>query len=312
MPAIRLIYCADPLHPAQIDPIYAPECAAATRAGLDYALISYEALAQEQQAERAVRRFAPAAEPVLAIYRGWMLRPADYRRLYAALATRNLHLINSREAYRFCHYLPESYAAITDHTPRTVWLPLDESREPDMDAIMLALQVFGTAPVIVKDYVKSRKHEWAQACFIPSAGDRQAVERVVRRFIELQGEDLNEGLVFREYVAFEPLGAHSRSGMPLTREYRCFVLDGAMLTRTAYWEREEGDYGDAELPPETLFAGSIQRVQSRFFTLDVARRRDDGEWMIVEPGDGQVAGLPERLDADDLYAALASRLTGAR
>ncbi len=310
MPAIRLIYCADPLHPTQIDPIYAPECAAATHAGLDYALISYEALVQEQQAKRAVRRVAPAVEPTLAIYRGWMLCPADYRRLYAALAERNLHLINSPEAYRFCHYLPECYTAIADHTPRTVLLPLVESREPDFNAIMLALQVFGAAPVVLKDYVKSRKHEWAEACFIPSTSDRQAVERVVRRFIELQGEDLNEGLVFREYVAFEPLGAHSRSGMPLTREYRCFILDGAMLTRTAYWE--EGDYDDAELPPETLFAGNIQRVRSRFFTLDVARRRDDGAWMIVEPGDGQVAGLPERLDPSDFYKALVSRLTGAQ
>ncbi len=32
--------------------------------------------------------------------------------------------------------------------------------------------------------------------------------------------------------------------------------------------------------------------------------RVDGSWMIVELGDAQVAGLPERLDATAFYAAL--------
>jgi hypothetical protein len=47
-------------------------------------------------------------------------------------------------------------------------------------------------------FVKSRKHEWTDACFIPSAADRSAVERVVNRFLELQGEELAGGLVFFE------------------------------------------------------------------------------------------------------------------
>jgi hypothetical protein len=44
-------------------------------------------------------------------------------------------------------------------------------------------------------------------------------------------------------------------------------------------------------------------VRSRFFTMDVAKRRD-GDWLIVELGDGQVAGLPETADVDRFYKAL--------
>ena len=43
-------------------------------------------------------------------------------------------------------------------------------------------------------------------------------------------------------------------------------------------------------------------VQSRFFTMDMAKRRD-GEWMIVELGDAQVAGLPENADVNGFYKA---------
>ncbi|HLE30660.1 MAG TPA: ATP-grasp domain-containing protein [Anaerolineales bacterium] len=49
-----------------------------------------------------------------------------------------------------------------------------------------------------------------------------------------------------------------------------------------------------------------KNVQSRFFTMDVARRKD-GRWLIVELGDAQVAGLPEKADARDFYKAIMER-----
>ena len=78
------------------------------------------------------------------------------------------------DQYRRCHHLPESYPAIEGLTPRTVWLAGDLG----IDRIMEALAPLGDAPVVLKDFVKSRKHEWAEACYIPSASDRRAVERV--------------------------------------------------------------------------------------------------------------------------------------
>jgi hypothetical protein len=131
-----------------------------------------------------------------------------------------------------------------------------------MDRIMEVLQPFGSAPVVVKDFVKSMKHYWEEACYIPSASNREAVERVVRRFVELQDEDLNEGLVFREFVEFEPLTKHSRSGMPLTMEFRLFFLDGGPIYSMEYWE--EGEYGGTS-PPVDQFRDVARAVQSRFF-----------------------------------------------
>jgi hypothetical protein len=74
------------------------------------------------------------------------------------------------------------------------------------------------------------------------------------------------------------------------------------LCTAEYWE--EGDYGD-ERPPIDLFADRIAQIESRFFTIDLARKRN-GEWIVMELGDAQVAGLPERLRADDFYRALAA------
>jgi len=295
---MRLLFCSDPLNPRQPDEAYRAEVAAAERLRIPLILVDHDALAHDNDPVRAVRRVPPQPQPDLALYRGWMLTPDQYRLLYEALEAKGLRLLNDPAAYRHCHYLPESYPIIEPYTPRSVWIKTKGDVSPD--EITDLLRPFGSAPVVAKDYVKSRKHEWAEACFIPSASDRASVERVVRNFLELQGDDLSEGLVFREYVEFEPLGRHPRSGMPLTKEFRLFFLDGQPVFWTPYWD--EGDYAGLT-PPVERFAAVAGGVRSRFFTMDVAQRRDGG-WMIVELGDAQVAGLPEHADVDEFYKAL--------
>lgn len=296
-----LLFCCDPLNPRNPDPAFEREVAAAVHHGLDYALVNFEALVNDKLPERAVQRVPNQSSTRIGIYRGWMLKPAAYAQLFDVLGVRGIRLVNDLAAYRHCHYLPESYPKIEGRTPRSVWLRLDG--EPPFDEIMTLLKVFGPVPIIVKDFVKSRKHEWNEACFIPSAADHIAVERVVRRFIELQADDLNEGLVFREFVEFEPLATHDRSGMPLTKEYRMFFLDGKPILCSEYWD--QGDYHGPK-PPLDDFAWLAQRVESRFFSMDVAKRKN-GEWLVMELGDGQVTGLPDNADMDQFYQFLADR-----
>jgi hypothetical protein len=154
--------------------------------------------------------------------------------------------------------------------------------------------------------VKSRKHEWDEACFIPDASDATNVERVARRFIELQGDALVGGLVFREFERFATLPRHPQSGMPRTQEFRVFHLDGAPLVTCRYWESDEYD---AVPPPAERFGDVARQVRTRFFAMDVALR-EDGVWRVVEIGDGQVSGLLEAEDPVGLYRSLAAVLTG--
>ena len=109
--------------------------------------------------------------------------------------------------------------------------------------------------------------------------------------------------MFREFEEFVPLATHARSGMPLTREYRVFFLDGEPILSTEYWE---GDY-DGLKPTLDQLRGLAAQVSSRFFTMDVAQHVD-GRWRIVELGDGQVAGLPESGNPLSFYAAIGRRL----
>jgi hypothetical protein len=158
----------------------------------------------------------------------------------------------------------------------------------------------------VKDYVKSQKHYWTEACFIPDASDLEHVARVVARFLELQGDDLNVGLVFREYVPLRIVATHPKSGMPLAAEFRIFWLDHEPLLVHRYW----ADLVELEIevPIEEL-RSTAREIPSRFFTMDVAML-DDGSWIVVELGDAQVSGLPSDAVAPAFYGRLRELLGG--
>ncbi len=297
---MKIVFCNDDLTPRAVDSCYEKESVAASNAGLHFELVDFSAV-RKGDANSAVRLVKMASELEAAIYRGWMLTPSEYELMYDALVLRNIRLINSPKEYSRCHWLPNSYSAIEGHTPRTVWMQTPSTLW-DMGSVTELLTQFGTAPVIVKDYVKSRKHEWNEACFIPNASDGETVRRIVSRFIELQDDDLQGGLVFREFVEFEPIGVHPKSGMPLTLEFRLFVLDGSVIAEYPYWDGQD----DSELPSVKHLENVLGEVESHFFTCDVARTKD-GSWMIVELGDAQVSGLPERCDPRAFYDALATR-----
>lgn len=295
-----LLFPAEPFAGPVPDSMYVQEVEAAQQQSLAHAIIDFEALL-DGKLKQALRWVPRNEEPRLALFRGWMLRPEVYGGLYGALQERGLHLINTPEQYRHVHHLPESFSAVSEASPRTVWLPADTARAVDREVLRSALLGFGKRSGIVKDYVKSRKHEWLEACFIPDFSDTQRALRVIDTFLERQAEAFEGGLVLREFEEFMPLAEHSRSGLPLTREYRLFFLNGAVMTADEYWE--EGEYPEAALPLED-FARLGAGVNSRFFTMDVAQRVD-GEWRVMELGDGQVAGLPERADVTRFYAVLA-------
>ncbi len=297
---MKVFFCADPLRPRRVDDTYQAEYEAAVGAGASAALINFEALVYESDPAGAAARVPIADTLTMGVYRGWMLTVEQYARLFAVLHGRGIVLVNTPEQYAHCHWLPLYYAEIAAHTPKTLWVSQKDFARVNLAAL---LAPFGDGPVIVKDYVKSRKHEWAEACFIPSAADTNAAVQVVETFRERQGNDLAGGLVLREFTEFEPLTTHPQSGMPLTREFRLVFLNGEVLSSSRYWKT--GDYV-GETPPLDKFAAIARTIPSRFFTMDVAKTKR-GEWLIVELGDAQVAELPPDTDPSRFYADLLKR-----
>ncbi len=180
------------------------------------------------------------------------------------------------------HYLPSWYNILEKNTAKSVW----SEGIPDVPQQKLFLNKFNHKPLIVKDYVKSRKHEWEEACFIPDSSDAPQALKVIRTFIDRQGVDLVGGIVLREYIPLRIIDHHKKSGMPIANEARIFYYYQKAFAAIKYWSGEQvPNYHEYDFLNKVCDC-----LDSNFFTIDIAQKVN-GEWFIIEAGDGQVSGL---------------------
>ncbi len=223
---VNFLFCNHPLYPCRVDEDYKEEY---QEAGLEHscALFSYE--------DFSAGKLSLYGEDIfgLTIYRGWMMKPDMYRDLYVCLEERGIILINTPEEYERYHLLPGWYKDFSEETAETVW-----TSSNNVEDVMQLAKRLDEGSYIVKDYVRSRKHEWYDACFIKNIKDKTALQKVVTNFIERQAEDLVGGVILRKYEDLKKAGFHEQSGIPLSEEYRVFVYAGRVLAIDDYWKEE--------------------------------------------------------------------------
>ena len=291
--SINFIFCSHPLNKKNVDENYMEEYQAT---GLDHAcaLFSYEDLVNGK-----LSLYGEDIEG-LTIYRGWMMPAHMYEFFYNLLLEKGIQLINSPKEYAKYHLLPGWYSDFEGLTPFSVW---NKSRDI-VDALELTKGLEGA--FVVKDYVKSRKHEWHDACFIKDISDKEDTFRVINNFINRQGSNLEGGIVLRKFESLKSMGRHKDSGMPISEEYRVFVFKGEILISDNYWsDNEEVNISEDEY----IWIESISgKIESNFVTIDLARKTD-GKLIIMEMGDGQVSGL-QQIDAYEFYGAFQNQGKG--
>ena len=95
-------------------------------------------------------------------------------------------------------------------------------------------------------------------------------------------DGIQGGIVLREFNKLRSIGMHPKSGMPISQEFRAFVLDGSVISLSKYWEY--GDYAEDE-PPISLIKKIankvVKNIGSNFFTIDMAQN-EDKNWICIE------------------------------
>jgi len=240
---LTVLFPSKPFYPTkEVDSAFEREFQVCGDVGIDRALVDVDVLLQGKvdgieslHLQNVSSELEPGGRVV--VYRGWILSAGQYGQLYRALWSLGHRMINTPAEYQFCQELPSWYPSLRGVTPKSVWFPPEGRLGFEVNTIAAEVEErLGMGPYIVKDYVKSQKHEWEAACFIPSP---EAIAEVTQRFIELQGNTLAGGLVYREFVPFRKVGNHPKSGMPLCNEVRTMNLPWSAGI-FSYWGPDEG------------------------------------------------------------------------
>jgi len=272
---MNIIYCYDPINYKKVDSCFEEEELIAKEFGFNIYYINYEDLVNYNNVLKATKTINNKINLIdnITIYRGWMLSPEKYTILYNKLLDKKIKLINNPEQYKFCHYSPNNYSTILDHTPKSIYIPKEEI---NIDNIKNRLSVFNSSPIILKDYVKSQKHYWNKACYIDDSSNIKNIMKIVNNFLELNDNLIEGGLTFKQFEDF--IKVENK-----VKEYRIFILNKKIINTEINLEIKE--FCNNELKD------IINNIQSNFFSIDLAKRKSDNVWRIIEIGDGQVSSI---------------------
>jgi ATP-grasp domain, R2K clade family 3 len=288
----NIIFPAYPGASRQLNPYFQKEAEAAKAAGFGISLVSDEAT---PGALTITNRSADTY-----IYRGWIVSPSYYQEMCQAAEQ---PLLVSYQDYMSSYNFPNWYAKFdTQDTPETLIIDAAQIVEQGIENVAQQVkQHFGSQPLVMKDYLKSLKHEWYDACYIKDASDDKEILRIMTNFFNLRGRDFVGGLVFRKFLALKRAGVHPKTRVPVPVEYRTFFLHGKPISNITYWEVQ---YPEGTLPPPQDFLDRIgKKLISPFVGLDLAQGEDD-KWWVIEVNDGGSAGYPDYMNSQDFYNSL--------
>lgn len=223
-------------------------------------------------------------EPI--IYRGFMFKSKQYEAFYRALLSIGYSLINDELQYTRCHHSFECQDIFGIDTPKILYFPnlTKELFERIFTAevleakLKLMRQNFASEHFILKDSVKSEK-DIPDLFKISLNITGEELRSKILAFIDARSTCYNDGIVFREFVDLK----ENENGQ--INEWRTFYLNGKNVC-----SYQNSNWKNADKPDMDWMQNFAKRIQSNFFTLDVAQKKD-GSWMIMETGDGQVSDI---------------------
>lgn len=275
-----LLFPSDVFDPKTVDEDMKQEYQAALDTGkFEILLFSYN---DWFNGDKLVLSVTPPCE-ITAIYRGWMMKPEKYTEFYSRLLQKNVRLITDPDMYSLMHQFPNVYPLIREDTAAIETFPLHE--DINVEELKKRFPRF-----MVKDYVKSVKGTEFPACFDQSV-TQEEFNRWMDVFYKYRADLLTGGICIKEFLDLKRYDGK-------TNEYRVFYTNHHIgsVSRNSL-QRSYTPEPPSELIEKYRFLDSV------FYTIDFAEL-EDGQWKIIEVGDGSVSGLSDHQDYQAFFRTL--------
>jgi hypothetical protein len=246
------------LHPHIIDEAFEDQAVALKQKGFETSVIDID--------DGCI---TPKPKPdATCVYRGWMMNPEEYMHYTATVVLNKATPLTYIDQYLAAHHLPNWYPLLSRWTPNTEVFPVFEDNlrtasVPLEDFVRSHMLGLGWSKFQLKDYVKSLKTAGGSVITAP-----EEIIPTLENMEKYRGT-IEGGVCVRQWESFIP-----------GSETRYFVVNGRYFGQNAAFDTRA----------MRILEAIKDLIPSPFWSVDIAQRTD-GEFRIVEIGDGQVSDL---------------------
>jgi len=217
------------------------------------------------------------------LLRSWMLKEEQY-----IFLSKKINLVISPEKYIYAHHFPNIYEDIKKYAVNVI--DSFDLSNINNDLIKSVQEKIKT-DIIIKDYVKSEK---GTDLFIINKNDAKTdLKNIIDKFVEQRYPLFNKGILFKPVVKLKRYG-------DVFNEWRVFYYKGDLLSLDL---NTEHNFNQPKPNMGFIVEVGLSQKQSDFLTIDYAEL-DDGSWVVLEAGDGQVSGLTPFVNELEFYSNL--------
>ena len=263
-----------------VDDEFSHEFNAAKEAKIDTLLFNQELWDKKRELELIGEQNSDG----VTIYRGWMMKPEVYKLFYNLCNSSGLTLLNSPEEYNNCHLFKNGYYYVRDDAPKTLFFESVKAVLQNLDIINKKMSSF-----MVKDYVKSVKGTDFPKYF--EQPTKEFFEEQMTKFLKYRGNLFTGGIQIKEYLKLKMY-----DGCP--NEYRVFYSNSVPITIS---RNSNQPPFSLELPSSMVY--KYKNLPSNFYTVDFIEC-ENGNFKVIETGDGGVSGLSPNQDYLSFYRKL--------
>jgi hypothetical protein len=231
-------------------------------------------------AENALAHVPIYDPPVPGVWIGFIPPQEHYTAIYDAAFAKGIRLLNTSEQHQIVMEFDRYYPLLSGLTPESVVCT------STVECVQ-AGQALGF-PVFVRGAVKSNKEQGWAACV---ANDPTELEHIVGAVLARDVRSRGKVIV-RKLVHLRRLNSQS-DHFPVTREYRVFMYRDQVLAQGFYWDEYDDNRMLSSVEQSDLKGLAVEaacRLQVPFIIADIGQL-DSGQWILIEVGDAQFAGL---------------------
>jgi hypothetical protein len=302
---LKLLFPCDYFDKSAPDEAYKEEYAIAKSIGFDIVLFNYDEFLEEGKTKIEENPDNVGIEEHFhtlchILYRGWMMDVRNYSRLENLMEDNGYELVNSSFSYEATHHFDMAYCNLEHKidTPNMIELRfnMDKKWEWHDSALgwmpLLDIKNHFTDYFIMKDNVKSVKGTDFPDKISVDIGEKEFNE-LIDKFKELRGDLYTGSIILKQYV---PLKRYADS----TNEWRVFYFLDRPLTISVNSNQPDNA---PRVPDELINHKVLLSMESMFYTIDFAET-EEGKWIVIETGDGQVSGLSPNQNILEFYTKI--------